>query len=71
MLGGLSSQLSEAQLATRRAIDMALKDNLTGGCGAGMVSFFCSFYYWNLWKYGFSNAHFKIKKFGNELHIFM
>lgn len=33
MLGGLSSQLSEAQLATRRAIDMALKDNLTGGCG--------------------------------------
>lgn len=34
MLGGLSSQLSEAQLATRRAIDMALKDNLTGGCGA-------------------------------------
>lgn len=29
--GGASSQLSEAQLAARRAIDMALKDNITGG----------------------------------------
>jgi len=45
ILGGLSSQLSEAQLATRRAIDMALKDNLTGGCSTGMVSFFCGLYF--------------------------
>lgn len=30
-LGGTSSQLSEAQLAARRAINMALKDNITGG----------------------------------------